>query len=211
MGHDKDGDVPELVPEFRLDPHWEDAQKLLNLGQVFVIVIFVLGLLLQLLILVSGNLFVLGRADLLPNFEDVVKLNLEFVDKLCERYRFEPSEYAGVRHVCGLSSLEYDPYNDRLYLMASFEIEDEAGEQTGGYLWSMPLDDLTRGVGPSIVEDAHGEVLEFEHKAEGLAVLDTERLFVAYDNDRDMTLGRIDERDEREACEAPYTVLRIIE
>ena len=84
MGHDKDGDVPELVPEFRLDPHWEDAQKLLNLGQVFVIVIFVLGLLLQLLILVSGNLFVLGRADLLPNFEDVVELNLEFVDKKVE-------------------------------------------------------------------------------------------------------------------------------
>ena len=137
--------------------------------------------------------------------------NLEFVDKLCERYRFEPSEYAGVRHVCGLSSLEYDPYNDRLYLMASFEIEDEAGEQTGGYLWSMPLADLTRGTSPSIVEDAHGDVLEFEHKAEGLAVLDTERLFVAYDNDRDMSLGRIDERDEREACEAPYTVLRIIE
>ncbi|MGM8851423.1 hypothetical protein ACS8E6_13035 [Salinicola halophyticus] len=137
--------------------------------------------------------------------------NLEFVDELCERYRFQPSEYAGVRHICGLSSLEYDPYNDRLYLMASFEIEDEEGEQTGGYLWSMSLADLSSGASPSIVEDAHGEVLEFEHKAEGLAVLDTQRLFVAYDNDRDMTLGRIDERDEREACEAPYTVLRIID
>ncbi|WP_110640745.1 hypothetical protein [Salinicola sp. CPA57] len=136
--------------------------------------------------------------------------NLEFVDELCERYRFEPSEYAGVRHICGLSSLEYDPHNDRLYLMASFEVEDAHGEQTGGYLWSMPLAELIEGGSPSIVEDVHGEVLEFEHKAEGLAVLDNARLFVAYDNDRDMTLGRIDERDEREACEAPYTVLRIL-
>ncbi|WP_298847750.1 hypothetical protein [uncultured Salinicola sp.] len=136
--------------------------------------------------------------------------NLEFVDELRERYRFDPSEYAGVRHTCGLSSLEYDPFNDRLYLMASFEVEDEHGEQIGGYLWSMPLADLSRGNPPSIVESVHGEALEFEHKAEGLAVLDAERLFVAYDNDRDMSLGRIDERDERDACEAPYTLLRIV-
>lgn len=136
--------------------------------------------------------------------------NLEFVDKLREHYRFVPGDYAGVRHVCGLSSLEYDPYNKRLYLMASFEVDDEHGEHTGGYLWSMPLGDFFAGAEPSIVEDEHGEVLEFEHKAEGLAVLDRDRLFVAYDNDRDMSLGRIDERDEREACEAPYTVLRVI-
>ncbi|WP_251977634.1 hypothetical protein [Salinicola avicenniae] len=136
--------------------------------------------------------------------------NLTFVDKLEERYRFEPGDYAGVRHVCGLSSLEYDPFNDRLYLMASFEVEDEHGEQIGGYLWSMSLADLASGAAPSIVENAHGEVLEFEHKAEGLAVLDAERLFVAYDNDRDMSLGWIDERDEREACEAPYTLLRVV-
>ncbi|KFF48055.1 hypothetical protein GY26_16690 [Gammaproteobacteria bacterium MFB021] len=137
--------------------------------------------------------------------------NLEFVDELCERYRFEPGDYAGVRHVCGLSSLEYDPYHARLYLMASFEIEEATAATIGGYLWALSLDDFAAGAAPAIVEDAHGEVLTFEHKAEGLAVIDRERLFVAYDNDRDMALGSIDARDERHACEAPYTVLRVSE
>jgi len=150
--------------------------------------------------------------------------NLEFVDKLQEHYSFAPGEYAGVRHICGLSSLEYDPYNGRLYLMASFEVEDDiesdgiendgiesnGGERIGGYLWSVTLTDFAAGEPPEIVENSHGHTLEFEHKAEGLAVIDADRLFVAYDNDRDMTLGRIGERDEREACEAPYTVLRVI-
>lgn len=44
-------------------------------------------------------------------------------------------------------------------------------------------------------------------KAEGLAVLDHEQLFVAYENDRHLGLGSVDERDERHACEAPYTLL----
>lgn len=54
-----------------------------------------------------------------------------------------------------------------------------------------------------------GSPLEFEHKAEGLAVLDHDRLFVAYDNDRHLGLGSVDERDERHACEAPFTILTI--
>ncbi|WP_110670490.1 hypothetical protein [Salinicola halophilus] len=135
--------------------------------------------------------------------------NLVFVDTLRERYRFDPANFAGVRHVCGLSSLEYDPYNERLYLMASFEVEDEGVERIGGYLWSLSLDDFAAERAPSMVENAAGGVLEFEHKAEGLAVLDHDRLFVAYDNDRDMSLGSFDERDVREACEAPYTLLQI--
>ncbi|GHB32396.1 hypothetical protein [Salinicola rhizosphaerae] len=135
--------------------------------------------------------------------------NLTFVDKLEERYRFSPGNYDGVRHVCGLSSLEYDPFNERLYLMASFEVDTNHGEQIGGYLWSMPLADFHADQVPSIVENAHGDALEFEHKAEGLAVLDATRVFVAYDNDRDMSLGSIDERDRRDACEAPYTLMRL--
>lgn len=139
--------------------------------------------------------------------------NLEFVDKLRSLYCFDPGQFEGVRHVCGLSSLEYDPFNDRLYLLTSFEakieIKGEGVEHIGGYLWVMSLEDFAANKLPALVTDAEDAPLEFEHKAEGLAVLDKKRLFVAYDNDRHMGLGDIDERDERHACEAPYTLLEM--
>lgn len=135
--------------------------------------------------------------------------NLEFVDELCSLYRFDPGRFDAVRFVCGLSSLEYDPHNARLYLLTSFETEEDGAERIGGYLWVMSLDDFAAGREPQLVENGDGAALEFEHKAEGLAVLDATRLFVAYDNDRNLALGSIDERDERHASEAPYTLLTL--
>lgn len=137
--------------------------------------------------------------------------NLEFVDELRSLYHFDPGTHPEIRHTCGLSSLEYDPYNARLYLLTSFETEDEGEEHIGGYLWVVSLSDFARGKAPQLVHDEQGRVLEFEHKAEGLAVLDEQRLFVAYDNDRHLGLGSIDSRDERHACEAPYTLLSMQE
>lgn len=135
--------------------------------------------------------------------------NLVFVDELRELYRFSPQQHPEVRYDCGLSSLEYDPHHQRLFLMTSFEVEEAGAARIGGYLWVVSLADFAEGQAPDLVRTMEGGALEFEHKAEGLAVLDSERLFVAYDNDRDMSLRSIDERDERHACEAPYTVLRI--
>ncbi|UYG09721.1 hypothetical protein [Halomonas sp. M4R1S46] len=135
--------------------------------------------------------------------------NIELIDALREYFRFDPDAQEGVRFACGLSSLEYDPYHARLYLLTSFEVEAQGEEHIGGYLWVMSLEDFRAGRTPAMVTTPEGLPLEFEHKAEGLAVLDRERLFVAYDNDRNLALGSVDERDERHACEAPYTILRI--
>lgn len=135
--------------------------------------------------------------------------NLVFIDEMREFYTFDPGHHESVRFECGLSSLEYDPYHALLYLLTSFETEDDGKPCIGGYLWVMSLDDLHAGRLPTLVTMPDGTPLEFEHKAEGLAVLDRERLFVAYDNDRHMSLGSVDERDERHACEAPYTLLRM--
>ncbi|WP_432415649.1 hypothetical protein ACRHM7_06055 [Chromohalobacter israelensis] len=135
--------------------------------------------------------------------------NLVLVDELREFYRFSPRQHPEVRFDCGLSSLEYDPHHGRLFLLTSFEVEEAGEPRIGGYLWVVSLAGFSAGQAPELVRTVQGDALEFEHKAEGLAVLDSERLFVAYDNDRDMSLGRIDERDERHACEAPYTMLHI--
>lgn len=136
--------------------------------------------------------------------------NLEFIDELRELYSFDPDAHPAVQHACGLSSLEYDPYHKRLFLLTSFETRQADGSDTiGGYLWVVGLDDFQDGAMPELVRLHSGEPLKFEHKAEGLAVLDERRLFVAYDNDRHLGLGAISERDEREACEAPYSILEI--
>jgi len=135
--------------------------------------------------------------------------NLVFIDQLREHYAFAPGDHPAVRYDCGLSSLEYDPYHARLYLLNSFEVEVEGEERIGGYLWEIGLEDFRAGRRPTLVTTPAGLPLEFEHKAEGLAVLDHDRLFVAYDNDRHYGLGSIDERDERHACEAPYSLLHL--
>jgi len=135
--------------------------------------------------------------------------NLVLVDEMRDIYTFDPSYNESVRFECGLSSLEYDPYHGRLYLVTSFETEQQGAPRIGGYLWVISLEDLRAGRGPTLVTSPEGDAIEFEHKAEGLAVLDHERLFVAYDNDRHLGLGSIDERDERHACEAPYTLLHV--
>ncbi|CAM4106838.1 hypothetical protein VRRI112168_14710 [Vreelandella rituensis] len=135
--------------------------------------------------------------------------NLVFVDEMREFYAFDPGHHEGVRFECGLSSLEYDPYHARLYLLTSFETEQNGEPCIGGYLWVMSLEDLHAGRLPKLVTGHDGSPLEFEHKAEGLAVLDHERMLVVYDNDRHLGLGGIDERNERHACEALYTLLRM--
>lgn len=135
--------------------------------------------------------------------------NLVFIDAMREHYAFDPGEHPAVRFDCGLSSLEYDPYHARLYLLNSYEVVDAGEERIGGYLWEISLEDFRAGRRPTLVTTPEGKELEFEHKAEGLAVLDHDRLFVAYDNDRHLGLGSLDERDERHACEAPYTILGI--
>ncbi|WP_456268007.1 hypothetical protein M1D97_12245 [Kushneria sp. AK178] len=136
---------------------------------------------------------------------------LVFLDEMREHYAFDPGQFEAVRHVCGLSSLEYDPYHHRLYLMTSFENEQEGIDSIGGYLWVIDMADLARGRAPELVAEEDGEALVFEHKAEGLAVLDHDRLFVVYDNDRELALGAHDRaREQKYACEAPWTLLQMI-
>lgn len=135
--------------------------------------------------------------------------NLVFIDEMREHFAFDPGSHSAVRYDCGLSSLEYDPYHGRLYLLNSFEVEEAGEERIGGYLWEVSLSGFREGREPTLVTTPAGLPLEFEHKAEGLAVLDHDRLFVAYDNDRHLGLGSVDERDERHACEAPYTLLHV--
>lgn len=125
-------------------------------------------------------------------------------------YDFDPGDRPGVRHMVGLSSLEYDPYNHRLLLLTSFETRDREGaSMAGGYLWDISIADFHAGHAPALVEDGDGAVLEFANKAEGVAVLDERRVLVAYDPDRNLALAQGHARAHREPHEAPYTLLAL--
>lgn len=127
-------------------------------------------------------------------------------------YEFDPSADRAVRYEVGLSSLEYDPVTGRLYFLTSFEVEDDEGrEQLGAYLWVLDAEGFENGHAPTLVRNETGDALEFEDKAEGVAVLPDGRLFVVYDPDRKTTLTSGHERDERRPHEAPYTLLELMD
>ena len=88
--------------------------------------------------------------------------NLVFVDEMREHYAFTPSKHSAVRFDCGLSSLEYDPYHGRLYLLNSFEVEEAGEERIGGYLWEVSLSGFREGQTPTLVTTPAGLPLEFE-------------------------------------------------
>lgn len=112
----------------------------------------------------------------------------------------------------GLSSIEYDPFNDRLYLLTSYEEEEKTDEGLGGYLWTLPMADFRNKAMPTLVRDETGAPLHFAHKPEGLAVIDKDHVLVIHDDDR--VLGREVVEDprtqfSRRPHQAAYTVVRV--
>jgi hypothetical protein len=136
---------------------------------------------------------------------------LVFTGDFHSAFSFAPHDVEGVRHTCGLSSLEYDPYSRKLYLLTSYETEDAEGElEIGGYLWISSLEDLHAGKRPHLVTHGDGRPVEFANKAEGLAVVSPERLLVVFDNDRHLGLEADRGRTQRSPNEAPYTLMAVI-
>lgn len=115
-----------------------------------------------------------------------------------------------VRKRVALSSLEYDRYRKRLYLLTSFETSDTA-RGLGGYLWTLRVQDLMRNRPARLVRTPQGKPLLFAHKAEGLTVIDKNTLLVVHDDDR--VLGKKPVRDPtrefyREHHQMAYTVVK---
>jgi hypothetical protein len=78
-----------------------------------------------------------------------------------------------------LSSIEYDPYNKRFYILTSYE----NGNNLGGYLWTATEAQLQHNQ-MILVKDAAGQPLRFTHKSEDLAIISKSRIIVIHDDDR---------------------------
>jgi hypothetical protein len=101
-----------------------------------------------------------------------------------------------------LSSLEYDSYRKRFWMLTSLE----SNGNLDAYLWSISPDDLYAGKPFTLVRDAQGQPLHMNHKAEDVTPLDAHRLLLIHDDDRTPT--RVGSRI-RQANQAAYTIITV--
>jgi len=117
----------------------------------------------------------------------------------------------------GLSSLEYDAYNKRLYMLTSYESDrpdaDKTYEDIGAYLWVMSIDENNKLTTPKLVIDkTTSKPLEFNHKAEGIAVISATELFVVHDDDTVVEFKSAKKgakKNDRKPHQSYYTKLKI--
>lgn len=115
-------------------------------------------------------------------------------------FEFDPSKDSRINKPLGLSSLEYHEATNSIIALTTYESEAEAFES---YIWMLPLDKrLSNRTKPVLVLDAAGKPLKIPHKAEGLAPLDKNTLFIVCDEDR--ALSKIQSRDGGELIREPH-------
>ncbi|MCH2043543.1 MAG: hypothetical protein MK212_05335 [Saprospiraceae bacterium] len=124
-------------------------------------------------------------------------------------YRFSPRQvdYPKLKLPIALSSIEYDYKNERLYLLTSYE-HGETSKEIGAYLWTLSLSDLEKGNAPILVKTKDGEPLHFNHKSEGVTILDENTLFLIHDDDRVVENLEEDKIFRRQAHQAAYSIIR---
>lgn len=137
---------------------------------------------------------------------------LELIDDFELIYDFDLGAKTLPRNSSALSSIEYDPNRDQLFLLTSFE-EGETDEDIGGALWTLPLDSLKSGTPPDPVRTPEGKPVSFAHKSEGVTILGRDLLMIIHDDDR--VLGREqvtnpETQFSRQAHQGAYTLVSII-
>ena len=177
------------------------------------------------LAVIPGNKLLFGIRSMGATFRDfdhvvkIVGVSYEIVDDtliLADDfelvYDYDPSGRPELLQTIALSSIEFDKHGNRLYLLTSFEVPDADDEGLGGYLWTLPISDLNANAAPTLVLKANGNPLLFAHKAEGIAVVSQDRVFVVHDDDRVLgreTVENPETQFSRERHQGAYTVVEI--
>lgn len=113
---------------------------------------------------------------------------------------FEPSADLALVKGIGLSSLHYDRPSGALFMLTSYE----EGDHLGAYLWCMNALRLTPATKPALMRQADGKPLQFVNKAEGMALVDADTLFVIHDDDRVLN-GAL----QRKPHQAAYSIVQL--
>lgn len=125
---------------------------------------------------------------------------LEITTPFKKVYEFKPGEVIAGYNTLALSSIEYDDQREQLYFLTSYE-EVEQGKGQGAFLWTVSLTDFRAQKTPALVKLASGAPLHFNHKAEGMALIGPDQLFVIHDDDRALL--------NRQAHQAPYSLVKL--
>ena len=182
---------------------------------------------------IPGNTLLLGIRELGADYEvfdyaikiisvsyHIVKGDLILSDDYRLIYDYDPGEKLAELGGCtvGLSSIEFDKFHHRLYLLTSYEVnndEEITDEDIGAFLWVLPLNDLKTKKAPEIVvKRSDSTPLMFAHKGEGIAVINSKRLIIIHDDD--FVLGREkianpETQFSRQPNQAAYTVVEFVE
>jgi hypothetical protein len=95
----------------------------------------------------------------------------------------------------GISSIEFDRYNNRFLILTSYE----KAENLGGYLWTASRSDLENNkLNP--VRDQAGRPISFTHKPEDIAVISKKKVIIIHDDDRVKTTVSGAERQPNQAA-----------
>ncbi|MEO8174791.1 MAG: hypothetical protein ABI581_16965 [Sediminibacterium sp.] len=109
------------------------------------------------------------------------------------------TRYPDLEKGMGISSIEFDRFNNRFLMLSSFEGTDKMG----GYLWTATLEELGKNQ-VHLVKDEQGKPLAFHHKPEDLTSINTNRILVIHDDDRMITKNG---NQTRQSNQAAYSVV----
>jgi hypothetical protein len=145
---------------------------------------------------------------------DIINGQFFFKDTPRVVFQFFPNETEpSLESPLGLSSLEYDAFNKRLYILTNYE-KGKKDTDVGAYLWVVPLKEfllkeqkmqnfqkpvkyklnigrqirgqykLEINSKPILVRTKNKLPLKFAHKASGIAVMEDNTVFIIHDDDR---------------------------
>ncbi|MFC5410424.1 hypothetical protein ACFPMF_13950 [Larkinella bovis] len=116
---------------------------------------------------------------------------------------FDPKTVAELPQPLALSSIEYDRRRNLFWVLTSIETETS---QLDAYLWTATPSQLLNNQPLTLVRDAAGQPIHFNHKAEDLTFPDASHLLVIHDDDTTPTTVGTTTRQPNQAA---FTILKI--
>lgn len=99
----------------------------------------------------------------------------------------------------GLSSIEFDHFNNRFLILTSFE----SGDKLGAYLWTATRSELENNK-MNLVKDIQGNPLAFSNKSEDIAIINQRKIIIIHDDDK---VGTTTTGQVRQPNQATYSIV----
>ncbi|MDD2775763.1 MAG: hypothetical protein PHU06_07400 [Gallionella sp.] len=112
----------------------------------------------------------------------------------------------------GLSGMDYNAKDQRLYFLTSEEEEKEGKKSLNAYLWSIGFDKdaMPDKFSLSLANNLHKATFRFGHKAEGIAFLDDDTMLVVHDDDSELlAISSSQDSAKRRMNESVYTIIKL--